>query len=315
MKCSAGVAVWAAVVLLGSALTLASAAGTAYVFLGPISGQLFDPATLPPGADVQTMRAFGIVGATIFALFGGLGAATGVGLIRLWRWARYSMIAFGGCAAVLSVFSAVLFLFLPAPPNAAQTPQAFAAVRIAVIVFYIICALVGAAAAWYFARASTAAQFNGGGADVTPPSRPISITIIAWLMIVSGVLMMPSVLLMRLPALLMGLILTGMAAKTFYALYTVAYLVIGIGLLRKTADALIPAIVLQTMALLNGLAMLLPSVWARYQAAVATASPLMANAARQPTTPAMQFVSVGFGILFAGAILFFLNAARRTIAR
>jgi hypothetical protein len=64
MKCSVGVAVCAIAVLIGSVLALFGAAGAALAFFGPLSGQLFDPSALPPGADVRLMRAGMLSGRT-----------------------------------------------------------------------------------------------------------------------------------------------------------------------------------------------------------------------------------------------------------
>src|SRR6185436_176313 len=56
MKSSVGVKICAVFLLIGSALGLIGAAGMIFVFAGPLSRQFFDPANLPPGADVRMMR-------------------------------------------------------------------------------------------------------------------------------------------------------------------------------------------------------------------------------------------------------------------
>lgn len=311
VKCSVGVAVFAVVVLLGSAVALAAGAGGIYMFLGPISGQLFDASSLPPGADLRTMRAAGVFGASMVSLFGVLGVATGVGLIRLWRWARYSAIAFGVCVAGFSVLSAAFTMFVPLPSAPSGGPELAGRIRIAMVVFYGVWAAVGGVFVWFFLRARTKAEFSGASSDDGPRVRPISITIIAWLMIVSGVMMLPTMFLMHPPAILLGLVLTGRAAQVFYLVYSIAYLVIGVGLLKRTSQALMPAIALHSFALVNALTMLLPGIWSRYQDAAAAASPMMAGAAQQSSMPAMRYGAVGMGIAVAGTILYFLREARR----
>lgn len=305
MKCSVGVAVCAVVVLIASALTLVAAGGAAFVFLGPISSQLFDPATLPPGADIRMMRAGGIVGAATLMAFGTIGVITGIGLLRLWRWARYSMIAFGSFVAVMSVITLVATLWLPMTPPQGGTvmPRALLAMLIG---FYTLTALVGAWLVYFFTRLTTSEQF-GGVWSAERARRPFSVTVIAWIMIGSGAMMLPSIALLTLPAVVVGVLVTGALARVYYALYMLAYLVIGIGLLRRTASALMPAIALQVFASLNALSLLVPGVWARYHEAVAAVSPVVAS---QPSLPAIQFYSGGIGLLFSGVIIYFLVNAR-----
>ena len=313
MKCSAGVAICAAVILLGSVLTLAGAAGALFMFLGPMSGQLFDPASLPPGADVRTMRAFGIGGAVMMTLVGAVGVATGVGLIRLWRWARYATIVFGAVVILFSVLSAatILLMPMPAPSSGVAAGRALpAAFRMAMAGFYGFCGLVGGWFVYFFLRAKTVAQFAAGSVAAGPRVRPLSITVIAWLMIVSGAMMAPALVFINLPAVFLGLVLTGIAARTFYALYVVAYLAIGIGLIQRTPSALTPAIVLHAFAVLNALVMLVPSAWSRYQEALTSMSPMLAN---QPPMAGIHYFSVGSGIVVAGVILYFLMTARWTM--
>jgi hypothetical protein len=307
MKCSVGVAIAAMVVLLCSALTLVAAAGAAYMFLGPMSGQLFDPSVLPPGADVKMMRAFGVGGALMLTALGSLGLATGIGLIRLWRWSRYSAIVFGVVVIAFSLVSGVATMFIPMPTRAGGAPELPAAFRFFLAGFYGVFALAAGGFAFFLARKKTAAQFAAGMSDHTPPLRPLSVTIIAWIMIVSAGMMLPGMAMMTPPAVFLGLVLTGFAAKLFYVGYMVAYLAIGIGLIRQTSQALMPAIPLHALAVPNALAMLLPSTWTRYHEALANASPMLAS---QPIRPWAQYSSVVVGLIYAGIVLYFLMAAR-----
>lgn len=305
MKCSVGVAVCAVVVLVASALTLVAAGGAAFVFLGPISSQLFDPATLPPGADIRMMRAAGIVGAVTLMAFGSVGVITGIGLFRLWRWARYSMIAFGAFVAVMSAITLAATLWLPMTPAQGGVSVARTVIA-ALVVFYVVTALVGAWLVYFFTRLSTSEQF-GGVWSAERAHRPLSVTVIAWIMIGSGAMMVPSIVLLTLPAVVLGLLVTGVVARLYYALYMLAYLVIGIGLLRRTARALTPAIAMHVFASVNAVSLLIPGVWGRYHAAVAAVSPVVAD---QPSLPAVQFYSGGLGVLFSAVIIYFLIKAR-----
>ena len=47
-------------------------------------------------------------------LFSGWGLATGIGLLRAWRWARISALIFSGLLSVVGVLGIVAFLVMPA---------------------------------------------------------------------------------------------------------------------------------------------------------------------------------------------------------
>lgn len=307
MKSSVGVTLCAVVVLIGSALTLVAAAGAAFVFLGPMSSQLFDPASLPPGADVRTMRAFGAGGAAMLGVFGSLGIATGIGLIRLWRWARYSAMICAAFLAFFAVISAAGVLLVPMPAAQSNVPATFIYLMAGV---YLLFAAAAGGFIYFLARRATAAQFDGQLVAPGPRTRPLAVTVIAWIMLVSGLMMLPSVLLITLPAVFLGFVFTGGTAKAFYVIYMLAYLVIGAGLLKRTAQTLPAAIGLHGLMIVNALIMLVPSVWQRYHTAVTSMSTLMAS---QPTSPWAQYSGVVFGMAYGGVIVYFLDRARRTM--
>ncbi len=314
MKSSVGVTICAVVLLLVSAFGLIGAGGLVLMAAGPMSRQFFDPANLPPGADVGFMRSMMVAGALFTGLFAAFGLATGIGMIRLWKWARYAAIVIGVMVILFSVLPGIAFLFVPLPPPpSGSTGQLPAAFRWVLAGFYFFWGALGGVFVYVMARKATAVQFNGGeGVIAGPRARPISVSIIAWLMIVSGVFTMPLVLGMRFPAVFLGIVMTGLAAKLFYALYMVAYVVIGVALIRRTSEALTPAIVLHLLACANAITMLVPSVWLKYQAAVASISPMFGAASAPSRTG--SYVGLIFGAGFALVIVFFLLRARRTLA-
>ena len=302
MRCSIGVAAIAVLVLAASALTLVAAGASAYVFLGPMSSQLFDPAVLPPGADVAMWRATGLASAATLAAFGSVGVTTGVGLFRLWRWARYSMIAFGAFVTVMCLLTAFLALVVPLP--AGPVPSRAALVIFAL--FYVAMALVGVALVFFFTRPAVTEQF-GGSVDRWHPARPVAITVIAWLLVASGAMMLPSVAMLNLPATVVGVIIHGLWARLYYAAYMAAYLWIGSGLLRRWRDFVTPAIVLHAFAVLNAVVLLVPRVWDRYIAALTAMSPLVAS---QPLSAGAHWFTGGVGVALPLAALYFLVTSR-----
>ena len=313
MKSSIGVTICAVLVLIGSALALVGAAGAAFMFVGPLSGQLFDPANLPPGADLRMMRAAGLSGGVMFGAFGALGIATGIGLIRLWKWARYAAIVLGACVIVFSIIPGLFVVFARIPPPSssanAEVPTGF---RMLLAGFYLVWAALGGVFVYVMARTSTAAQFNGGAVETGPRVRPLSVSIIAWFMIASAAMGLPMMALAHLPAFVLGLMLTGGVAKAFYIIYFSLYVLLGIGLLKRTSEALAPSIGLHTFAIANALVMLLPSVWLRYQEAIRSVP--MLGAAATVTVPAWsRYLAVGSGVLVPAVIIYFLLKARRTL--
>ena len=312
MKSSVGVTICAVLMLIGSALALVGAGGAAFMLLGPLSAQVFDPAVLPAGADVSMMRAAMMSGVVMAAAFAALGIATGIGLIRLWKWARYSAIAIGVFVIIFSVLPGIFFAFAPIPPPSSSpngaVPIGF---RLLLAGFYLIWAAVAGIFVYMMMRQSTVAQFNGDAVVSGPRKRPISVTIIAWLMILSGIMTLPMFAWVSLPAIFLGIVMTGSSAKVFYALYMAAYVLIGIGLIRRTASTIIPAVAIHSLGFVNALVMVIPSVWAKYNAAMATVSTMLAN---QSGSAPGKFVGLIFGAAYAGVIIFFLLRARRTLA-
>jgi hypothetical protein len=310
MKCSVGVAVCAIAVLIGSVLALFGAAGAALAFFGPLSGQLFDPSALPPGADVRLMRAGLLSGLVFLGAFALFGVAVGIGLIRLWKWARYGAIALAVLVILLTILPGIVFAFMPLPPSPDPGGPPAGAVRWILVGFYLFWAAMAGIFLYVMTRKSTVVQFNGGAAEPAPRARPLSISIIAWLMIASGVMTLPMLAWARMPAAFFGLVMTGIGARIFYGVYTVAYVVIGVGLIRRTAEALPLAIAVHALMLLNALTMLVPGVWRRYENAMAAVSPVFANG----STLASRYYGVAFGVAISGLFLFFLLRARRALA-
>jgi hypothetical protein len=253
-------------------------------------------------------------GVAMGAAFACLGIATGIGLIRLWKWARYAAIALGVLVIIFSVLPGIFFAVAPIPPPSSSPDGAVpVGFRLLLVGFYMIWAALAGAFVYVMMRKSTVAQFNGELVASGVRKRPISITIIAWLMLISGVLMLPMVILGDLPAMFLGLVMTGIAAKIFYVCYMLVYAVIGLGLLKRTRAALTPAIAVHSLGLLNAVIMFVPPVWTRYQAAIAVTTAAFGGGQATSST-AGQYFGLFFGLAFAGAILFFLLRARRTLA-
>src|SRR5262249_20576047 len=120
----------------------------------------------------------------------------------------------------------------------------------------------------YFNRFTTKTQFIGEEAAATHYRRPVSITIIAWLMI-AGILYLPFVLLTSYPAFAFGFVVKGGAAKAVYLLFSLTGLAIGIGLLQFKPPSHALAVAFYAVALANIAAgILVPGSFDRMQSAM-----------------------------------------------
>lgn len=182
------------------------------------------------------------------------GIATSVGLFRLKEWARISIIVFSVLLILMFGFSALIFLVLPFPTPPNQQVDANVASGVRVFMTTFAGGMVGIGVWWlvFFTRARVKQQFVPlqplvTGATVgapqlltdsplpasapAAPSRPLSLTILAWFMLV-GCLFVPMSIVLRSPAVFLTKVVTGWPATLYYLAIAVVGLYVGIGLLR-----------------------------------------------------------------------------------
>ncbi len=308
MKRSAGVTISAVLVLLGSGVTLLLGLLTAALAL-----QTNDP-------RMGFLRPLLLVEAVILGGAAALGAATGIDLLRLRRWARISLIVFASFLCLMGLTAGLVMLVLPIPPPA-NPPAGFAQVilgiRLGVAGFYFLLLALGAWWIWLFTRERVAAQF-GKVAPAAAPSpaaeavarvgvaqgRPVAITIIAVLVLI-GAVNFPVALLLRFPAYLLGQLVAGWGAVAFYLGFCLAHVAIGVGLLRLRPWSRLAAIALYlfgianlaTMALPGRMDALMEAVWARFPA-------MMRPPVNFPMPPV--WFTMAPGLVLMGVILYFL---------
>jgi hypothetical protein len=222
MKRPVGVTASAIVAILGSVFAMVVAVGA--------TAALFMPTTKPqPPNATPTI----IAGALMLVVLAGVGIWTSVGLYRLRPWARTSILVFSGFLAVGSVFVLLGSMVAPLPPDTSVDTRN--ALHIAMAVFFGIPFLI---AVWWliqFNTQSTKAAFASQDAE-RGSSRPVSITILAWLSIFGGVSCVLAIL-SRQPLFLFGAIFNGWTAGVVYAIYGALSLFIGKGLLDLREEA------------------------------------------------------------------------------
>jgi hypothetical protein len=260
MKRSAGVTVITILSLIGSALTFAMGIVTLAVMVlapAPHSNQF-------PGSPIF-LKTILVLGALVYLLPAVWGIVTGIGLWRLKSWARISIIVFAVLLSVTGGFAGLTSFFVPYPvePNGGLDPSVVTGIRIAMGLFWLT--LLGIGIWWmiFFNRPKVKMQFvrptpqfadastlqtadplqNAAvGAIPGTAERPLSITILAWLLL-AGCVFMPLGIALHAPAVLFTKLLTGWSAASVFLVFSAIQLWIGIGLLRLKPAARMAAII------------------------------------------------------------------------
>ena len=194
MNRSAGVTISAVVVLLGSGLVLLTGVMMLFASTSGVS---------VPQNQVRFFKYFMMITAVLLFAAGAWGISTGMALLRLREWSRVSMMVFGALLVFLSIPGLLMFLMVPFPPPGTAvspqlTPSLLTGMRIFFTLFYAALAVLGAWWLYFFNKRSTKEQFlKVPGASPQPISddsmmgsraRPLSITLIAWYLLISAFL-------------------------------------------------------------------------------------------------------------------------------
>jgi len=333
MKRSRGVTISSVIVFIGSGLTLIFAAIMIF------SAVLVRTQAQQPPFIMYAMFAI----AAIEAGFAGWGIASGVGLLRLREWARISIIVFSGFLLLISLPGLLMMLVirLPAPPNADDPELAshvMTGVRIFMSIFYGL--LISTAASWlYFfntrfvrdqfkgAAVATAGPAAGGYAGVVAVagaapaavrSRPISVSIIGWYLLISS----PFVAIcffIHFPVLILWFLLKGPKATTIIVGMGALQIIMGFGLLKLREWARIFTICYFAFVALNSLTMVLvPGAQARFQEAQSEVQSVIGTPATFGTSPTQMHFPVWFGLAFSlpltAVVVWFLAASKSAFA-
>lgn len=304
MARSVGITISAVVVFIGCAFTL---------LFGGLAALGSAMMSLRPTANVPAFVGFLAIVEAVFALgFSGWGIATGVGLINTKEWARISTIVFAALLALFTLPTALFVAFVPLPiPKDPNLPSHFAlTIRAGISVFY---GLLGALAIFwlfFFNRRSVKEQFRRKrpvldestqylpseipSAKPAMPSsaRPLSITIIAWFLLV-GSASLPFFLLysrtmfrnVPVPFCFLGFFLFGRGAALVLLLWMVVQIGAAVGLLRLQNWARLTTIWLQLFGILNVLLVVaIPANRVRYQHIMDAAMASISSQMPQPVS-------------------------------
>ncbi|HTU33193.1 MAG TPA: hypothetical protein VMF66_05265 [Candidatus Acidoferrum sp.] len=152
-----------------------------------------------------------------------LGAAawaiiSGVGILRLREWARLSTLILEALVAYVSLY---LLIFAFVNPLSRDLHQVSAAAQPVIVAVSAVSVAFGVWFLVYLTREKTAIEFRiEGESDSAAHATPLSILIIGWYSIISGVFLLFSVL------------LTGRSARLVFISYGISRVVLGVGLLK-----------------------------------------------------------------------------------
>jgi MFS family permease len=197
--------------------------------------------TIPNAPPPEQMRAMSILDIGFFGLMAAFGVAIGVGILRLWSWARYTAIVIGFLVTGICVFSAVIFFIIPLP----ETPGLAGGFRIGMALFNLFWAVLYAVVSIYLLRASVGGQFRQAGLAQNPAvereSKPLAVLTVAGLAFF-GLLCMPFFVFMDYPVLLFGTELTGGKGKMAIVIWMLLLGMTAVALVRRVKNALWAAV-------------------------------------------------------------------------
>jgi uncharacterized membrane protein (DUF2068 family) len=327
MKRTFGIIFSGVLLLLGALFQLLLAFLMAFtgVFLHKqiASGRLPNAPASPPMPGWMPIFIYAIC--AVFIALAVWGILTAIGLFRVRRWARYSVLVIGGILALFSLVSLLLTLAMLLAPlpvaagmNASQVHSAQAVTRVVfgVIAFlHAICCAIGVFWLVYFNKKRVRDIFAGLPGQAPESPRPLLISILAVLSLIGA----GSCLLMTFipfPGAFFGLILHGWEKAALYLVYAALMAAAGIGLWRLEEWGRRLALFMQALHLVQYVVYLVrPSLMLHVTAEINQSMHLPQAQPKLPVQHMLLSLSFGFGILFVIAIIAVLHHYRGAFAR
>jgi hypothetical protein len=259
----------------------------------------------PPGTPAIQPAA--VLGLMILVAVACWGMATAVGLFRLRSWARWSVLIFAGLLVLCGAFTALMITMIPIPTTA-DTARMMPALKAGIAGFYAAMALVGVLWLIYFSRSGVRAQFGSGVVVSEGNGRPVSISIIAWFLIVGGAICLGCTF-SSLPVTAFGLLIGGWPARVFCVVFAALNGWIGAGLLRLKPLSRVLAMALFGYGVLNmALFVGLPGAEQRMQTSMGSVPAVLRGSAEYRA--GLSIVILGSAMITGAIPLWFLYTRR-----
>jgi hypothetical protein len=306
MNRSAGVTISAVVVLLGSGISLLTGLMMLFASASGVS---------VPENQAQFFKYFMVFAAVLFFAAGAWGVSTGLALLRLREWSRVSIIVFSALLLFLCIPGLLMFLMMPFPPpgtvpSPQLTPSLLMGMRIFLTLLYAALAVLGGWWLYFFNKRSTKEQFlkvRGapleralGEPAVAPGTRPLSITLIAWYLLISafiGVLGLS----VNPPVFFFGFFFKGTFASLIMFALALVQSLTAFGLLKLRPWGRTLAIYYFQFLIFNSLTMvLIPGTQARFDQAMGD---MMRDMQGSSNAAQVAHFPIWFGVVFAVPLL------------
>ena len=245
-----------------------------------------------------------------FVALAAWGVFTAIGIFRIRRWARYSILVIAGCLAFIGLPAMLITLAtfvmpLPLPPNVdasqASTVHAMTGVVMGVVaLFYGVMAAVGISWLAYFNLRKVRDLFSSTAGQITQSLRPFLISVIAVLSMI-GAVSCGLIAFLPFPGAFLGMVLYGWQRAALYLVYAVLLGAAGVGLWQLEEWGRRLSLGMQAVGLLQYIVLIArPSLMTRYSGEINRAMNLP-----QPQ-PSMQFPGTFYILVFGIGILFLL---------
>jgi hypothetical protein len=222
----------ALITICGSLLASLLAVVVAAVFL--VGGPRY-MGPFPP----EVVRIGGVAVSVAFAAFAAWGFWTATGIFARRDWARISIVVFSAMLLLFSAAGMVAMLVYPTPSDAAVNLEMAHRVRTWILGGYTLLMFISA---WWLALFNTRKTREYFSKASSGSARPLSISVIAWLLI-AGAASTALMAALRAPVVLFGLTLHGWHAPVVYTAFTIVQVYLGGWLLQLSETARLSAIV------------------------------------------------------------------------
>ncbi|MDR3717521.1 MAG: hypothetical protein P4K98_01885 [Bryobacteraceae bacterium] len=267
-------------------------------------GTLLKPQPTGPAAPPLPLAVIGSVMAAVLAALSVWGIWTAVAIFRRRGWARVSIVVFAALLTFIGASASLVILFMPFPAQGGVSQRMMDTARWGIAGFYGVLAVIGVWWLVLFNLGSTKEYF-AQASHSEPPARPLSVSVIAWWLL-AGSLMCMAPAVMRAPAVVFGVVMTGWSALAAYLAFAVAQLLLGTGLLRLKEPARLAAIAYFCLTALSAVLALAPPGFAARMQIMQREMPRLYPAATSAQMFQSGWVFVLPGIVLAAVPVWFL---------